>query len=1056
MKELLSLVSVVLAFLGACDVQASDWPQYRCDASRSASSPEQLPATLNLAWVRRLPAPRPAFPGEVRLWFDASYEPVVCGHTMFVPSMVTDSVTALDTETGAQRWQFFAEGPVRFAPLAWEGNVYFVSDDGHLYCVDAAEGKLRWRFFGMPAGKRDRKLLGSGRLVSLFPARGGPVLRNGVVYFGAGIWSGSGVAIHALDARSGKVVWSNTDSDHIPRANMDHGIAHAAGLTPQGYLAVVHEILVVPCGAQLPAFLDLKTGALREYSMGWGGRNGLPKGTWFVAGTKNYLSHGGDLYDIARVNDERFDDPRMRTDFKGLLYPGGFTRVRIDATNHKDLGAFQEPVFDGDVMYDGSEGVTAYDLGAVKLEERKNSPIPAIRRSDTYPDKWRMSCRELWKMPSKLRVHIKAGQHIYLGGPGVVQALRTGQPGGEPQVAWQATVEGTPHRMLAADGRLFVVTREGVLYAFGGNKGPAPSTYAPPAAPAPAADAWTKTAADILQTTNVRDGYALVLGVGTGRLTEELLRQSNLDVIAIDRDAAKVEQLRQRLHSAGLYGTRASAHVGDPLSYPLPPYMASLVVSEDSAALVAPAGVKPVEAVFHPLRPYGGTACLALPPAQRDRLIEAVTGRSRLPGDSASSHLCGARAQRVREWTVLARTGPLPGAADWSHESADAANTGASEEQFVKAPLELLWFDGPPRWTRTPGATLVRVCGGRMFIKAEKLVAIDVFTGRRFWEAPLPFRHSVDDQMVAADDALYVAGGRTCVVLDQATGRKTAEIDLPADVTGTWANMRIWQDQLLAQSGRHLLCVDRRSGRLAWKYQCGRAGLSVAVGGGKAFCAELANKRWLETGDKDTKTRALDIATGTVLWEIAGGSEVRYSRPLDLVVLSSGIYRAKDGSLLAALPQPAPKPGSKASPESLPKPLFLIGTRMLFGNAESYVEYDLRTGRTSGEPMTWTRRGCTIPRASSNLVTTRFRGNAACIDLASREVILFWNVRTACSNNLFPADGVLNMPSLTGGCTCNYLPVSQGYVPLAVIRRGGGPEDCMTVESVPLDTPSGR
>ena len=249
--------------------------------------------------------------------------------------------------SGAERWQFFAEAPVRFAPVAWEGGVYFVSDDGYLYCVDAADGKLRWKFRSLPPGKSDRKLLGSGRLVSLFPARGGPVIHDGVVYFGAGIWSGYGVAIHALDARSGQVVWSNTDSNRIPKANMDHGIAHDAGLTPQGYLAVVGDTLVVPCGAQLPAFLDLKTGKLKPYWMGWGGRNGLPKGTWFVAGAKNYLSHSGDLYDITRPNDERFDDPRMRTDFKSMLYPGGFTRLWIDATNQKDLGAFAEPVFDG-------------------------------------------------------------------------------------------------------------------------------------------------------------------------------------------------------------------------------------------------------------------------------------------------------------------------------------------------------------------------------------------------------------------------------------------------------------------------------------------------------------------------------------------------------------------------------------------------------------------------------------------------------------------------------------------------------------------------------------
>ena len=32
--------------------------------------------------------------------FDAGYEPVVLGKTMFLPSMITESVTALDTATG--------------------------------------------------------------------------------------------------------------------------------------------------------------------------------------------------------------------------------------------------------------------------------------------------------------------------------------------------------------------------------------------------------------------------------------------------------------------------------------------------------------------------------------------------------------------------------------------------------------------------------------------------------------------------------------------------------------------------------------------------------------------------------------------------------------------------------------------------------------------------------------------------------------------------------------------------------------------------------------------
>jgi hypothetical protein len=297
--------------------------------------------------------------------------------------MVCDSVVALDADTGEQRWEFFAEGPVRFAPIAWQDKVYFVSDDGYLYCVDAADGRLLWKFQGLPAGQRERKILGNRRLISLWPAWGGPVLHDGVLYFGCGLWSAYGVSIHALDAQSGRAVWTNATANHIARGNMDHGIANEAGLTPQGYLAVVNGKLVVPCGAQLPAFLDLKTGALDTYCMGWGGRNGLPKGTWFVAGASHFLSHGSDLYDIARANDELLLDPRFPLDFKRKLYPGALLRLKIERTNLRDVGEFSQPVFAGDVMYESTpEGLVAQELATLDLQERNKATMPAHRRDD--------------------------------------------------------------------------------------------------------------------------------------------------------------------------------------------------------------------------------------------------------------------------------------------------------------------------------------------------------------------------------------------------------------------------------------------------------------------------------------------------------------------------------------------------------------------------------------------------------------------------------------------------------------------------------------------------
>jgi outer membrane protein assembly factor BamB len=1021
MKRTRVYAIVILGLLLGTDVFGADWPQFRYDAGRTASSPEELAEQLRLQWIRELGAPRPAFPLEVRLLFDASYEPVVAGKTMFVPSMVNDSVMALSTETGAECWRFFTEGPVRFAPVVWRGKVYFVSDDGFLYCLNADDGEQLWKFRGLPRDRQDRKLLGHGRLISLWPARGGPVLADGVIYFAAGLWPADGVFVHALDTESGRVLWSNADSNHIPEANMDHGIAQYGGITPQGYLAVVGGRLVVPCGAQLTAFLDLKTGKLQNYHIGWGGRVGLPKGTWFVAGVRNYLSHSGDLYDLNRDNEERFRDAGGRRDYKRQLYPGGFTRYQIDPTNQKDLRQFREPVLTPEVMYsaESESGIVARDLVSVELVSRDESEIPAHRKEDKYPDTLTGSFRRLWNLPSKLRVHIKAGPRLYVGGPNQVAALRIPQGDESPELVWSADIQGTPHRMLTADGKLFVVTREGRIYAFGAEEKTEPVVHRLKPTSLTKGP-WSPRADNILHVTKTTEGYALVLGLENGGLVEQLLRQSQLYVIAVDDDVKVVERLRRRLDEAGLYGLRASVHVGDPLTYPLPPYLASLVVSERVTELVSAPGRSLVKTLVHPLRPYGGTICL---PRSTD--LTGLLDKGKPEGFTR---------RRARNLVILSRRGPLPDAADWTHEEADAANAGASGDRFLKAPLGLLWFDGSMRWHRKPGGTVVRVAGGRVLVKAERLTVIDVYTGRTLWQANLPFPHKPTDQMVTADDAVYVTGGRHCVVLDPQTGQETWRISLPAGLDGAWSNLHLWKNYLVSQSGRHLFCVDVRSGKDLWRHELSRVNVRLAAGGGRVFYAELVDPRRPQTEGQVPRMRALKIETGEPLWETQGGSVVRYSEAHDLVVTSSGIHRAGDGTLVASLPAP-PKPPEKGPVPTAPRPLSIIDRNILWGTVDRFMLRDLLTGEASGVHTAWVRRGCTGLRSSANMVTTRFRANLACIDLESRDITSMGNIRPGCYNNLFPANGVLNAPCLTGGCTCNYTPASQAYVPVSVIER---------------------
>ena len=117
------LLAIVL-LVSSESVRGADWPAWRYGADRSASSPQNLADDLSLQWIRQFAPPKPAWPEDPRLVFDGSYEPIVVGQTLFLASAQNDAITALDTRTGKEKWKFFADGPIRFAPVADDGQLF--------------------------------------------------------------------------------------------------------------------------------------------------------------------------------------------------------------------------------------------------------------------------------------------------------------------------------------------------------------------------------------------------------------------------------------------------------------------------------------------------------------------------------------------------------------------------------------------------------------------------------------------------------------------------------------------------------------------------------------------------------------------------------------------------------------------------------------------------------------------------------------------------------------------------------------------------------------------
>ena len=266
------LLSVMLMISFSHTAHAADWPMWRCDAARRGATSDGLADQLHLQWTLPLTPVTPAWPNEPRLWFDTSYEPVVSGDRLVVGSPIDGSVRACDAATGQERWRFYTEGPVRFAPVLTKERVYAASDDGYLYCLRLADGTLVWKVRGAPDDQPDRRHLGNNRLVSHWPVRGGPVLADGCVYLAAGIWPTMGVYVLAVDAETGAVRWRNGKLTVIENVRLDHNAMETSGLSPQGYLLVHGDVLLVPNGRSLPAGLNRQTGELVYYIQGY--RNG--------------------------------------------------------------------------------------------------------------------------------------------------------------------------------------------------------------------------------------------------------------------------------------------------------------------------------------------------------------------------------------------------------------------------------------------------------------------------------------------------------------------------------------------------------------------------------------------------------------------------------------------------------------------------------------------------------------------------------------------------------------------------------------------------------------
>lgn len=1046
---------VLLLFLWAliiCDLRASDWPMYRADAARSGYTSEHLPARLKISWVRKTNSPpQPAWSGrDTRMPFDLVFQPVVSGGLVFFGSSSDSTIYALDARTGSEKWTYFTDGPVRFAPVVWQDRLFVVSDDGYLYCLGVRDGSLLWKKRG---GPNQEMILGNDRLISRWPARGGPVIKDGIVYFGAGIWPSEGIYLYAFDASTGKTLWANDSSGNLVLEQPHGGNRARSGVSIQGYLAIEGKSLVVPTGRATPAVFDSGSGHFRYFHLmtlgaGWGKRKGAGPFVTFIDENLYIVED-----DIFQASDGRFLA-------RGL--PVSSTAVLPEM-----------------LVFARDNEIRAVKKSSLWIEEER--PDASVVRKLSLEDiAWSIACSEPvggsvvrasasneasdWPRATKVTNPplVVAGRTIIAGtlNGKIVTAEMDSKA-----IVTTAELDGLALGLAVADQALYVATDKGTIFCFVPAEHDKPDLSdgrqmrrgLPHSAPYQVERQYRRMAQEIIKVADITEGYCVDLACGDGSLAHALAQTSRLNIIAVDSDPCQVALAREKLSKAGLYGTRVTVLERDITDTGLPSRFARLVVSGRS--MTEGPHSAPTEELGRLLHPYDGVALI---------------------GESGN----------------LARTvgRPPAGAGEWTHQYADAANTLCSSDDLARSPLRMLWFTDfgvrmPSRHGRGPAPLCA---GGVMIVEAlDGLLGVDAYSGLQLWFygmekilEPYDQEHLVGtagtgSNMCLADDSLFVRRGGRCLRINIKTGALVREYAM-ADEDGVWgfiacdggvlygtsadrgyvvrqlfrnvSNM----EHLLTQS-HSLFALDVETGRNLWTYRA-RESIrhnAIAICDDRVYLVDKA-KEVVDLPDKHgdmdaahPKTRksgvsrlvCLDHGTGDVLWEESEdvyGTTLAVSGKHEVLLMSyqysqrSFQLPSEKGDRLTGFRTTDGKRLWDTQDRYISRPI--INDSTIYAQPYSF---DLLTGRRRTDFRLETRQpgGCGTVSGSSNLLLYR-SGTLAYTDLSRGSAVENYGpVRPGCWINTIVAGGLVLMPDATDRCTCSYLmktsialtPVDEGW-----------------------------
>jgi outer membrane protein assembly factor BamB len=971
---------------------AADWLQYRGDAERSGSTDEKLPAELSLAWTYQ-PAhpPVPAWPRDDRMHFDRTHDVVIGGGVLLFGTSADDRVVALDPATGRERWTFYCDAPVRFAPAIYQDRAYVVSDDGYLYCLSLADGSLvqKWR-----GGPSDDMILGNGRMVSRWPARGGPVVRDGIVYFGAGIWQSDGIHLMAIDAESGRELWRNDEAGKIYMPQPHGGANAESGVSAQGYFVATAKELIVPTGRAVPAVFWRDEGKFRYYHLQ---ANGHVGGTLTVAAGAEFYN-GGSAFELE------------------------------DGVLASKLGAGVVARFGAGIFHGGKKELRAMQVVTKTVPDRKGQPVETRVHE------------VIWSVPDVdgSAAVIVAGDTIFAAGGTSVTAVDAASQ----KPIWKMEVDGTPGGLAVADGRLYVSTDRGTIYCYAAKAQQPPPVIAPLRREIKSSDPIAAAADEIIRRTGVTEGYCLDVDCGDGSLAIALAERTNLQIYCLAQAAADVTKVRRRLSDLGLYGVRITVHRGDSNQHRYGKYFADLIVS--SSSLVA--GPLAIESDNPPptLRPGGGFVCTGKTGSMQTftRPALAKTGNwthqySDLGNTSCSSDELvqgELRALWFRDVDLAMpqRHGrghaPLFFGGRMFVEGMDAlravdAYNGRNLWEFALPGIQSAFDADHLAGTAVTGSNLCVATSGVFVHDKQRCYRLDPATGKKLGEFPAPAgadRQPGQWGYIATDGKLLFGTLAN-------PEHKVRYAYVRADMSEMWGESKTF------------FVLDAVSGKLLWRYDAEHSirNNAIAVGSGKVFLIDrpIAREDKWDPSDPSRKLPpvtevkqppgvllALDAATGTQVWKSehdAFGTMLAYSQEHDALLMGYQSTRFKlpselGGRLAVFRGASGQRVWEKEQVKYVTRPL--INDRRIYAQGGSW---DLLTGEE--QPFVFERSyGCGQLAGSRHMLLFR-SATLGYLDLSRGSAVEnFGGIRPGCWINALPVGGLVLVPDASAGCQCSY------------------------------------